>query len=162
MSDTATAEKIEIIEPPFTRRFERPDIDKHAAWFIPRLLKTFPHLTERYVYTWLLNIMQSNEFMFLYQDHAVALAQVVAYSMRPEAIVEEIFVWCEDPSSKQQTENAAHFYNHFYQWAKRKGLPTLTVAECSDVPPDLIRKQLGSDEQSKRLFDRKVYYARVK
>jgi hypothetical protein len=161
MNDTAIAEKPVLVEPPFTRRFERPDIDKHAAWFIPRLLKTFPHLTERYVYTWLLNIMQSNEFMFLYQEHAVALAQVVAYSMRPEAIVEEIFVWCEDPKDKAQVEDAAYFYDHFYQWAKRKGLTTLTVAECSDVPPDLIRKQLGNDEQSKRLFERKVHFARV-
>lgn len=162
MSDTATAEKIEIAEPPFTRRFERPDIDQHAAWFIPRLIKTFSHLNERAVFTWLLNIMQSNEFMFLYQEHAIALAQVVAYTVRPENTIEEIFVWCEDPKDKKHVEDAAYFYDHFYQWAKRKGLSTLIVAECSDVPPDLIKKQLGNDEQSKRLFERKVYFARVK
>lgn len=161
MSDAATAEKLTVIDPPFTRRFERPDIDKHAAWFIPRILKTFPHQTERSVYTWLLNIMDSNEFMFLYQDKAVALAQVVAYSLRPEAIVEEIFVWCEDPRDKDQLAAAAHFYDHFYQWAKRKGVPTLIVEENSDVPHEMIRRQLGNEEQQKRLFERKLIFARV-
>jgi len=156
MTEQATLENPEVIEPPFTRRFERPDIDKHAVWFIPRLLKTFSHLTERSVYTWLLNILNSNEFMFLYQDHAIALAQVVQYSMRPDAMVEEIFVWCEDPQDKSQQVDAAYFYEHFYQWAKRKALPTLIVEECSDVPHDIVREKLN-----KRLFERKMIYARV-
>lgn len=162
MAEAALAEKFEPVrDPPFTRRFERPDIDKHAAWFVPRLLKTFPHLTERSVLTWLLNILTSNEFMFLYQEHGIALAQVVMYSLRPEALVEEILVWCEDPTDKAQQADAAYFYEHFYMWAKRKGLPTLVVRECSDVPPEMIRERLGDDSQSKRLFERKVVFAKV-
>lgn len=161
MTDTTVLEKPETIELPFTRRFERPDIDKHAAWFVPRLLKVYPQLTARSTQTWLLSILESNEFMFLYQDHAIGLAQVCAYSLRPEAIIEEIFVWCENPQNKENQQQAAHFYDHFYQWAKRKGIATMTVQENSDVPPELIRKQLGSDEQSKRLFERKVMYARI-
>lgn len=161
MTEAALAEKPVVIDPPFTRRFERPDIDKHAAWFIPRLLKSFPHVNDRYVHTWLLGILNSNEFMFLYQDHAIALAQVVAYTLRPEAIVEEMFVWCEDPASKEQQADAAYFYEHFYEWAKRKGLSTLIVEESSDVPHELIRERLGNDKQNKRLFERKVTYARV-
>lgn len=156
MTEAATIEKHEIVDPPFTRRFERPDIDKHAAWFIPRLLKSFPHLTDRSAYTWLLNIMQSNEFMFLYQDNAIALAQVVAYSLRPEALVEEIFVWCADIKDKQQLADAAHFYSHFYEWAKRKGISTVVVEENSDVPHELVNETLG-----KRLFQRKLTFARV-
>jgi hypothetical protein len=39
--------------------------------------KTFTHLNDRSAYTWLLNIMSSNEFMFLYLDHGIALAQAV-------------------------------------------------------------------------------------
>lgn len=161
MADQDTIERPAVVEPPFTRRFERPDIDKHAAWFIPRVLKVFPHQTERSVYTWLLNILNSNEFMFLYQDKAIALAQVVAYSLRPESVVEEIFVWCEDPKDKDQLADAAYFYEHFYEWAKRKGIVTLIVEENSDVPHEVIRKQLGNDEQQKRLFERKLVFARV-
>lgn len=161
MSDTALAEKIEQPEIPFIRRFERPDIDRHAAWFIPRLLKAFPHLTERSVLTWLLNILGSNEFMFLYQDHAIALAQVVTYSLQPDALVEERIVWCENPADKQQLADAAHFYTAFYEWAKRKGIPTLIVKESSDVPEELIKAALGDDKQGKRLFERKQLYARV-
>lgn len=156
MAEQATAEKFEVVEPPFTRRFERPDIDRHAAWFIPRLLKSFPHLTERSVYTWLLNILDSNEFMFLFQDHAIALAQTVQYGLRSEAIVEEQFVWCEKSTDKEQQADAVYFYDHFYQWAKRKGLSTVVVEESSDVPHEMVREKLN-----KRLFERKLIFAKV-
>ena len=159
MAEAATIEKpkvFEPVDPPFVRRFERPDVDRHAAWFVPRLLLSYPHLTERSVMTWLLNIMNSNEFMFLYQDHAIALAQVVSHTIRPEAIVEEVFVWCEDPADKDQQADAAYFYDHFVEWAKRKGIPTVTVEELSDVPHEIIKDKLG-----KRLFERKTIYARV-
>lgn len=156
MAEAATVEKFEIVEPPFTRRFERPDIDRHAAWFIPRLLKSYPHLTERSIQTWLLNILNSNEFMFLFQDHAIALAQTVQYGLRSEAIVEEQFVWCEDPLSKDNQADAAYFYDHFYEWAKRKGLSTVVVEESSDVPHDAVREKLN-----KRLFERKLIFAKV-
>lgn len=161
MSETIVLEKPPAIEPPFTRRFERPDIDRHRAWFIPRLLKSYPQLTDRTVLGWLISALESNEFMFLYQDHAVALAQVCAYSLRPEAVIEEIFVWCEQPQSKENQQQAAHFYDHFYNWAKRKSIATLVVQESTDVPAEMIRQELGNTEQGKRLFERKVMYARV-
>lgn len=158
MTDTAVAEKPKVPErePPFVRRFERPDIDRHAAWFIPRLLKSYPHLTERSVYTWLLNILDSNEFMFLFQEHAIALAQTVQYGLRSEAIVEEQFVWIEDPADKEMQIDASYFYLHFYELAKRKGLSTVIVEENSNVPHDLVQKALD-----KRLFERKQIFAKV-
>lgn len=143
-------------EPPFVRRFERPDIDKHAAWFIPRLLKVFPHLNERSAYTWLLNILTSNEYMFLYLDHGVALAQAVQYGLRAEAVVEEQFVWIEDPLDKDMQNDAAFVYSHFHEWAKRKGLPVMIIEENSDVPHETIQKALN-----KRLFERKQIFVKV-
>lgn len=159
MTDTAVAEKPKAAperDPPFIRRFERPDIDKHAAWFIPRLLKAFPHLTERSVYTWLLNILDSNEYLFLYLDHGVALAQAVQYGLRAEAVIEEQFVWIEDPTDKETQADAAFAYQHFYEWAKRKGLSTVIVEENTNVPHDLVARALD-----KRLFERKQIFAKV-
>lgn len=166
MTDTNTAEKptntvekpafVLERELPFVRRFERPDIDKHAIWFIPRLLKSFPHLNERSAYTWLLNILTSNEFMFLYLDHGIALAQAVQYGLRAEAVVEEQFVWIEDPLDKDMQMDAAFVYSHFYEWAKRKGLSILVVEENSDVPHEMVREKLD-----KRLFERKQIFAKV-
>lgn len=159
MAEAATVEKPAFIlerDPPFVRRFERPDIDKHAAWFVPRLLKAFPHLNERSIYTWLLNILDSNEFMFLYFDHGIALAQAVQYGLRAEAVVEEQFVWAEDPLDKDMQQDVAYAYTHFYEWAKRKGLSILIVEENSDVPHELVREKLD-----KRLFERKQVFAKV-
>lgn len=150
--------KLEQVELPipFTRRFERPDIDRHAAWFIPRLLKTYPHLTDRSAYTWLLNILDSNEMMFLFQENGIALAQCIQYGLRAESIIEEQFVWVADPKNDVHIAEAAHFYPHFYEWAKRKGLSTVVVEENSDVPHEFVKEKLG-----RRLFERKVIFARV-
>ena len=144
-------------DPPFIRRFERPDIDKHAAWFIPRLLKSFPHLNERSAYTWLLNILTSNEFMFLYFDHGVALAQAVQYGLKAEAVVEEQFVWIDEPLNKEKQEEVSWAYTHFHEWAKRKGLSIMIVEENSDVPHEVVARRL-----EKRLYDRKQVFVKVK
>lgn len=160
MADAATAEKPEFTierDAPFIRRFERPDIDKHAAWFIPRLIKTFPHLNERSAYTWLLNILTSNEFLFLYLDHGIALAQAVQYGLRAEAIIEEQFVWTENPLDKEQQEDASFVYLHFLEWGKRKGLAVMVIEENSNVPHDMIGRRL-----EKRLFERKQVFVKVK
>lgn len=158
MTDTSVVEKPKVFEreAPFVRRFERPDIDKHAAWFIPRLLKSFPHLNERSAYTWLLNILGANEFMFLYLDHGIALAQAIQYGLRAEAVIEEQFVWVEDPQDRDMQADAVHVYEHFYQWAKRKGLSVVIVEENSDVPHEMIAKMLD-----KRLFERKQIFVKV-
>ncbi len=160
MTDTTVAEKPKAFiperDPPFVRRFERPDIDKHATWFIPRLLKSYAHLNERSAYTWLLNILTANDFMFLYFEHGIALAQAVQYGLRAEAVVEEQFVWIEDPLDKDMQADVAFAYTHFYEWAKRKGLSILIVEENSDIPHDLVARTLD-----KRLFERKQIFAKV-
>ena len=159
MAETAVAEKKPFTlerDPPFIRRFERPDIDKHAAWFIPRMVKAFPHLNERSIYTWLLNILTSNEFMFLYLEHGIALAQTVQFGLSAEAVVQEQFVWVENPMDKEMVADAAHVYPHFHEWARRKGLTVLIVCENSDVPRDLV-----SDALRARLFDKKQSFVKV-
>lgn len=158
MSDTATIEKPPVLErdPPFIRRFERPDIDKHAAWFVPRMLKVFPNFNDRSLYTWLLNMLTSNEHMFLYLDHGVALAQAMPYGLPADHIVIEQFVFIEDPADKAMQEDASYVYLHFHEWAKRKGLSVLIVEENSDVPHDTVRARLD-----KRLFERKQIFAKV-
>jgi len=158
MAEAALAKPEFILEkdPPFVRRFERPDIDKHAAWFIPRLLKAFPQLNERSAYTWLLNILTSNEMLFLYMDHGIALAQAVQYGLKPEPVIEEQFVWVEDPDDKEQVEDASHFYTHFMEWGRRKSLSIMIVEENSDVPHEMVRERLD-----KRLFERKQVFAKI-
>lgn len=158
MSDTAILEKAPVVErePPFIRRFELPDIDKHAAWFIPRVMKTFPNFTDRSLRTWLLSMLTSTEHMMLYLDHGVALAQAMPYGLPAEHIIIEQFVFIEDPADKTMQDDASHVYLHFHEWAKRKGLTVLIVEENSDVPHDMVRARLD-----KRLFERKQIFAKV-
>ena len=138
------------------RRFELPDLDTHAKWVLPRLLAAYPHLNERSVLNWLRAILYNNEYMFLYTDHAVGLAQVVAgHTLAPKSVVQERFVWVENKDDKQQISDAAQFYTHFHIWATHLGADVIVVEEMSDVPHDMIKEKVG------RIFIRQQQFARV-
>lgn len=126
------------------RRFEIPDLDRHAAWFMPRFLLSFPHLNERQAIGFLRGIVYSNEFHFLFQERGVALAQAMgSHALDGDPIIWERFVWVADPENKDQIEAAAFFYDNFGTWAKRKGIERIIVEQQSDVPHELVRSHLG-------------------
>jgi hypothetical protein len=154
MSETAV--KVEIHEPAFVRRFEMADLSKHGPWLMKRLALKFPNFTEQAIGSYLRNLVYNNEHMFLYQDHAVALAQLtLSPGIRPSKQVQERFVWIEDRNDKAQQENAADFYDHMHQWGRRQDVERIIVCEDTDVPKVLIEARLG------RLFDTKITHARM-
>lgn len=139
-----------------SRRFDVPDLDRHGLWLIPRLKQQYPHLNERGLLSWIRNIVFVNDWHFICQGTAVALAQCVsAHTLNPKPIIQEHFVWVQDRENKEQLAAAACFYEDFARWAKHHGADVLTVGENSDVPPELIKEKLG------RLFIRQQQFARV-
>ena len=132
------------------RRHRQPRED------LKRLLAKFPDVNERYVAGYLSNLVYNNEHLFLYQPHAVALAQIVASpGIKPIKIIQERFVWVEDPKDKEQLENAADFYSEMKVWGRRQGAERIFACEDTDVPKVLIVARLG------RLFDVTVSHARI-
>jgi hypothetical protein len=139
------------------RRFQVPDIDRHGAWMLKRFTTSYPHLGERMIPGWLRGIVYNNEFLFLYQDHSVALAQAACIDpFNSQLTVWERFVWVEDPTNPDHVSEAARFYGEFKKWALQKDAKTIVVEEQSDVPHEIIRQALGST-----LLERKQIYARV-
>lgn len=135
-----------------TRKFTLVDLDRHGRWILPRLLKVWPHLTERTLIGFLRGILFQNDYLFLYQDHGVALATYCRnHPLEPKPHVHEIFVLSE-PGFEEQ---AASFYLDFQRWAKSLNLDTIVVEEMTDVPHELVRETLG------RVFERKVLFARL-
>lgn len=148
-------------ERPEIRRFMTADLARHGSWLIPRVMKTF-ELSEAAAVGWVKGFVSSNEFMFLQQDNAVALAQLMpGYSLVPAQIVQERFVWVADPKNKEQVELAAHFYPEIYNWAVRLvGVKDVIVDENTDVPRHLIETNIA--ERKCRLLKREMSYVRVK
>jgi hypothetical protein len=135
-----------------SRRFQIPDLNHHAGWLIERLVKAFPHRTERDLIGWLRGVIYANDFLFLYQDHSVALATVSrVHPLLPKGHVQEIFVFAEAGYEAE----AAVFYDDFARWAKNQGLDTIVVQEMSDVPHEAIRDKLG------RMFTKTITFARM-
>ena len=157
MSQVAAIETVEEVrQPALVRRFEPADLSKHGPWLLKRFAMVFPDLPEKYVAGYLSGLIFDNEHAFFYQDHAVALAQLVhSPGIKTVKVVQERFVWVEDIKNKDQLENAAGFYAHIKLWGVRQGAERIIVCENSDVPKPLIEQWLG------RLFDTKVTHARV-
>jgi hypothetical protein len=137
------------------RRFELPDMEAHR-WFLPRFLREYPHLNERSAIGFLRGILYSNEFLFLYQEHGVALAQAMGSGgLEPEPIVWERFVWVENPADVSQQQAASLFYPRIAKWAKTMGVKVVHLENKTDVHHDLIKAQVG------RVYETSQKYARV-
>jgi len=148
---------LKIVEKPIPviRRFDTADLSKHGKWIVPRMMQVYPHMNERAVATFLQNIIYNNEWLFLYAETSVALAQVMsAHTLDAKPIIYERFVWVEDKEDKQQIKNAAEFYTEFRRWAKNLSADVMIVEENTDVPHDLIKEKLG------RIFTRQQQFAR--
>lgn len=148
--------KIEPREPAPVRRFEVADLSQHGPWLMKRFAAKFPDMTEQAIGGYLRGLTVANASMFLYQQNAVALAEVTfSAGIKRVMIVQERFVWVEDRTDKDQLEDAADFYDHMKNWAKSMGAERMILMEDTDVPKPLIEARVG------RLFDTKISHARV-
>jgi len=139
------------------RRFEVPDVERHGGWMLARIVTTYPHINNRNVVGWLRSIVYQSEFMFLFLDDAVALAEAVrANTFSPTTTVVERWVWARDPKNKEHVQSAARFYARFKTWAKHLDATQLVVGEASDVPLDMIEAALEG-----KLVERRQKYMRL-
>lgn len=152
----AVAEVVTLHVPADIRRFTVADLSRHGGWVLKRLMPLFPDLPEAQIGGWLRGLIANNEHLFLYQDHAVALAQVISSpGLRPGKMIQERFVWVEDKTDKEQLESAADFYEHFAEWGRGMSAERIICCENTDVPKSLIEARVG------RLFDTKISHARL-
>ena len=130
---------------PTLRRFELADFSSHGHWMAKRLQTRFPHLGDRQVFGWLNGLVYSPEYYFAFQAHSVALAQCVKhFTLDPQPVLQEHFVFVQDRENDAHLEEAAEFYAEFLRWGSSKDADTLLLSASSDVPEDLVRKKLGA------------------
>ena len=154
MMNVAVAQRVGI-ELPAIRRFDLGDLSRHGPWLVPRLTAAL-ELPEQRLAGWLSSMIDTNEHLFLQQDHSVALAEVQrANGLADKPIVRERFVLCEDIDNAEHVKEAAAFYTEFQRWAKTLGAEIILVEELSNVPHEMIKEKLG------RIFTRQQQFARV-
>ena len=138
------------------RRFQVPDLDRHRGWMIGRLKTAYAHLNDANLVGWIRNVIYNAEYLFLYQDNSAALFQVLSsHTLRPDPLVQESFVFCEDKENPDHVEQAANFYIEVAKWAKHQGAKTIIVEELTDVPHEIIKEKIG------RLLNRQQVFHKV-
>ena len=146
------------VELPAVRRFELADIAQHSRWLLVRLVRAYPHLSDRTALGFLNNILYNSDYFFCYQPHAVGLMQVErAHMLTPEPIVREKFAWVEDPKNDAHVDEAVGFYSEFARWGERFGAKIMIVGENSDVPIEKLRAVF----QGQRIFTREQKFVRL-
>ena len=143
------------IEIPAIRRFDLADLSRHGAWLVPRLV-TALELPEQRLGAWLRGMIDSNEYLFLQQEHSVALAEMQRVNgLADKPVVRERFVLAQDPDNAEHVKEASAFYDEFKRWAKSMNAEIILVEELTNVPHDMIKDKLG------RIFSRQQQFARV-
>lgn len=141
-------------EPVQIRRVELPDLSEHGPWLIERLQVVYPHATKPMLWSWLNNILNNNEHLFLYQKNSIALAQVErGFSLQPRPTVRERFVFAQDPANPEHVAQAEAFYADFIRWAKAMDAEVVVLSELSDVAADKLK--------GIRLFEKTQRFIRV-
>jgi len=150
----STAEKIEPLIN--IRRFEEADLNTHGSWVMKRLIDRYPHHNERFMATFLRGLIYSNEYLFLFQDHSVCLAQMVrTKTLDAMPVVQELFVWAEDKDNALYCLEAANFYDRMLEWAKGLGVKQIIVEEDSDVSHEKIKERMG------RVYSAQIQFVRL-
>lgn len=141
---------------PETRRFQRPDLDRHGGWLLDRLATAYPHIQRGQLGGWLSGLIYNNECAFLYQPNAVGLAQVErANTLMPMPVIRERFVFAR---SAEFIDEAAWMYVEFERWAKHQGAEVIIVREgLTDVSADQIRAKFNN----RRIFTREQTFLKV-
>lgn len=149
-SVAATTEKPREQHPDI-RRFHSADLTTHGPWLFARLAKGL-NLDEWRVAGWLRGTFTSNEFMILYQEHSVALAQLVRGDLLDGTPTIHVkFVLAE---SEAYVEEASRFYETFRQWGESLGAKVLVLEDLTDVPEAAIKKAVGSVFVKQQMFAR--------
>lgn len=157
MNEQTAQVKTEVVrERAMVRRFYPADLSSHGPWIMKRLTQMFPEADEHWLAGWLRGTIFDNAHLFLYQENAVCLAQVVMLpSIKPTQVVQERFCWVKDRTDKDQLESAADFYEDMALWARNLRIDRLFVAENTDVPKEEIQKRVG------RVFETKICHVRL-
>jgi hypothetical protein len=158
MSEQKTEEKqVEVVrERAAIRRFGTADLSQHGPWIMLRLTQMLPEVDEHWLAGWLRGLIYDNGHLFLYQEHAVCLAQIVTLpSIKPTKVIQERFVWIEDKTSRAQQEAAADFYEDIALWAINLRIDRMLVCENTDVPKADIEKRVG------RIFNTTICHVRL-
>ena len=134
------------------RRFGAADLSKHGGWILRRLTAAYPTKGEQNIAGWLRGTIDSNDSLFLYMDHGVALFQLTTTDILVgKPVVYERFVFAEEGYAKE----AAALYTEAERWAKSMGVEQIIVEKMTDIDHELIKTKLG------RLFTRQEIFARV-
>ena len=155
MPVVATGPHVETLAPLVTsslRRFGLADLERHGAWILKRIQKTYPEHSDRFLIGWIRNLTYDNGSLFLYHDHGVALFQVTTvFALERKPVVIERFVFAKEGF----TAECAMFYDEVNKWASAQHLEKVIVEQMSDVPHEMIKEKLG------RLFTQQMTFARL-
>lgn len=136
------------------RRVSRADVEELRHWLVGRLAKAAQTYNRDAIYTFLVQALDSNEYLFIRNDRAVAMAAVQSRPLRPLRVT-EMFCYAigyePDDQSDEPTvfrseaaQSAATLYPAIKAWAKGLGAAQCYLLDHSDTTPYHVEKVFGA------------------
>jgi hypothetical protein len=120
------------------RGFTLADLVQSGDIIIARLKKKYPRVSDKVLFSYLRDIVYSNEHHILRTDNAFAAARLKKDTFMP-MWAEELFVFCDEGCVGEGVD----LYKSMFEWAKSHSVSEFYIDEMSDVPRDLIRAHFG-------------------
>ena len=145
-------EKPRVLSTSEIRRFDLADLEPLGTWLYERLKERYPHLNTIMFPTWVRQWIASNEYLFIRNDSAVALAEVCRNSMDMLPWVREIFVYAKEDAD----EDGVALYHAIRDWAINLDAVRIIVGEDTDISLEMIELGVG------KLMSRKLSYLKLR
>ena len=137
-----------------TRRFSIVDLSDVGVWLLNRLKPQFPHLDQRNFTGWIRSCIESNDFLFIRTNGAVALAEIINRPLLGMRVVEEVFAlslsqdkaFAPEDKCLEDDDLSAHgmaLYGEIKNWAVNQGAALVRVDNFSDFDLDVMRLSMG-------------------
>jgi hypothetical protein len=137
----------ETSPPVIVSRFLLVDaMSPRGQWLLDRLAAKWPHLSQATLSGRLRAWIGSNSHYLTKTPHGVGLSRIVRTELDALPIVEEVFLFLEEPKEHKYDREGFAIYRDTGKWAKGLGASRYIVDRNSDCVSNEIARRLGARE----------------
>lgn len=132
-------------------RFTLPDFSSRGPWLLEKLKPLWPQMNANNYTNHLAFYMNSNEFIFIKNDDAVALGMRQQKPFETAPYVEAIFGFVDD--YKRNGPKLMQLYREMIRWGKTLGATEFRPGHISDIPHGRLKEMLNCDDYAEIILD---------
>lgn len=133
-------------------RFRLADLDQWGEGLLERLVQRWPHISRPTFAGRIRQWMESNDFLFVKTDAAIALATRTYEGLDPRPIVYGIFIWPVVPDRERAEPHIMALVRDIERWGRTMGAREARPGDDATMSPGRIKGKMTGIEERPQLF----------